>query len=121
MPRSPTGPCSVLGDCNFGKDCKEIQPVHPKGNQPSILTGRADAGNPILLPPDVKSQLAGKDPDAKKDGGQEEKGATEEEMVGWNHQLDGHEFSKLQEVVDREGQGSLVCCSPWGHKELDTT
>ena len=102
-------------------DSKEIQPVHPKGNQPSILTGRADAGNPILLPPDVKSQLAGKDPDAKKDGGQEEKGATEEEMVGWNHQLDGHEFSKLQEVVDREGQGSLVCCSPWGHKELDTT
>ena len=92
MPRSPTGPCSVLGDCNFGKDCKEIQPVHPKGNQPSILTGRADAGNPILLPPDVKSQLAGKDPDAKKDGGWQEKGTTEDEMVRWLHRLNGHEF-----------------------------
>ena len=73
-------------------DSKEIQPVHPKGNQPWIFTGRADAEAPILWPPDAKSQLTGKDPDAGKDWGQEEKGMTEDEMVGWHHWLNGHEF-----------------------------
>ena len=69
--------------------------------------------------PDVKSQLIGKDPDARKDWKQEEKGTTEDEMVGWHHQLDGHEFEQAPGVGD--GQGGLACCSPWGHKELDTT
>ena len=67
----------------------------------------------------AKSQLVGKDPDTGKDGGQEKKGATEDEVVGWYHQLNGHEFE--QTLGDSEGQGSLVCCHPWGHKELDTT
>ena len=67
----------------------------------------------------MKSQLTGKDPDAEYDGGQEEKRATEDEMVGWHHQLDGHEFE--QAPGDGEGQENLVCCSPWGHKELDMT
>ena len=69
--------------------------------------------------PDVKSRLIRKDPDAGKDGRQEEKGTTEDEMVGWHHQLNGHEFEKTP--GDSEGQGSLVGCSPWGHKESDTT
>ena len=67
----------------------------------------------------MKSQLIGKDPDACKDCGQEKKGKTEDEMVGWHHQLNGHEFE--QALGDGEGQGILVCCSPWGHKELDMT
>ena len=102
-------------------DCKEIQPVHPKGNQPWIFIGRtdADAETPILWPPDAKSPLIGKDPDAAKDWGQEEKGATEDEMVGWHHQLNGHEFE--QTPRDNEGQGSLAYCSPWSQKQLDTT
>ena len=100
---------------------KEIKPVHPKGNQPWIFVGRTDAEaeTPILWPPDAKSQLTGKDPDAGKDWGQEEKGMTEDEMVGWHHQLDGHEFE--QTLGDSERQWSLVCCSPWGHKESGRT
>ena len=73
---------------------------------------------PILWPPDVKSQLTGKDPDAGKDWGQEEKGMTEDATVGWHHQLNGHESEQTQ--GDSEGQGSLLCCSSWGHKEMDT-
>ena len=100
-------------------DCKEIQSVHPKGDQSWVFIGRTDtkAETPILLPPDVKNWLIGKDSDAGKDWGQEEKGTTESEMVGWHHWLNGHELSKLWEsVMDRE-----ECYSPWGHKELDTT
>ena len=98
-------------------DWKEIQPVHLKG----IFIGRADveAETPILWPPDVKNWLIGKDPDAGKDWGQEEKGTTEDEMLGWHHRLDGHEFEQTLGVGD--GQGSLACCSPWGCKELDRT
>ena len=83
--------------------------------------GRTDveAETPILWPPDGKSWLTGKDLDAGKDWGQEKKGTTEDEMVGWYHGLNGHEFE--QTPGDGEGQGSLVCCSPWGHKESDTT
>ena len=100
-------------------DCKEIKPVNPKGNQPFIFIGKTDAKAPILWSPDVKSQCIRKDPDAGKDWGQEEKGKTEDEMVGWHLQLNGHE-SELT-LGDSEGQGSLACCSPWGPKELDTT
>ena len=91
-------------------DCKEIQPVHPKGNQPWVFIGRTDAEakTPILWPPDVKSWLIEKDPDAGKDWRQEEKGTTEDEMVGWHHQFDGCEFEQTL--------GSLACCSPWGHR-----
>ena len=78
-----------------------------------------EAEAPVLWPPDAKSWLIGKDPDAGKDWGQEEKGTTEDEMVGWHHQLDAHEFEKTLSVGD--GQGSLACCSPWGCKELDMT
>ena len=97
-------------------DSKEIKPVNPKGNQPWILFGRTDAEAEalILWPPDAKSQLIGKDPDAGKDWGQEEKGTTEGEMVGWHHRLNGHEFE--QALGDDEGQGSLVCCSPWDRR-----
>ena len=102
-------------------DCKEIQPVHPKGNQSRIFTVRTDveAETPILWPPDAKSWLTGKDPDAGKDWGQEEKGTTEDEMVGWHHRLDGHGFGWTPGVGD--GQGGLACCSSWGHKESDMT
>ena len=101
-------------------DCEEIKPVNPKGNQPWIFIGRTDAEaeTPILWPPDVKNWLLGKDLDAGKDWRQEKKGTTEDEMVGWHHWLDGHEFEQAPGVG--EGQGSLVCCSPWGCKELDT-
>ena len=100
-------------------DCKEIQPVHPKGNQSWIFIEKTDAEAETLLlwPPDAKSWLIGKDPDAGKDWGREEKGMTEDEMVGWHHRLDGHEFEQAPGVGD--GQGSLVCCSPRGHKESD--
>ena len=86
-----------------------------------IFIGRTDAGAeaPILWPPDGNSQLIGKDPDAVKDWGQEEKRVTEDEMVGWHHWLNGHEFE--QTPGDSEGQGSLACCSPWGCKESDMT
>ena len=102
-------------------DCKEIQPVHPKGDQPGVFIGRTDveAETPILWPPDVKSWLIGTDPDAGKDWGQEEKGTTEDEMVGWHHRLNGHGFGWTPGVGD--GQGGLTCCSSWGHKESDTT
>ena len=102
-------------------DCKEIQPVHPKGDQSWVFIGRTDveAETPILWPPDGKNWLLGKDPDAGKDWGQEEKGMTEDEMFGWHHRLDGHEFGWTPGVSD--GLGGLVCCSPWGGKEPDTT
>ena len=102
-------------------DCKEIQLVHPKGNQSWIFIGRTDAKAeaPILWPPDVKSWLIWKDPDAGKDWRQEKKGMTEDEMVGWHHWLNGHEFEQAPGVAD--GQGSLACCSQWGHKESDMT
>ena len=102
-------------------DSKDIQPVHPKGNQSWVFIGKTDAEAeaPILWPPNVKSQLTRKDPDAGKDWRQEEKEMTEDEMVGWHHQLNGHEFE--QAPGDGEGQGSLECCSPWGHKESDAT
>ena len=102
-------------------DCKEIQPVHPKGNQSWRFIGRTDAEveTPILWPPDSKNWLIGKDPDAGKDWRREEKGMTEDEMVGWHHPLNGHKFE--QTPGDGDGQGSLVCCSPWGHKESNMT
>ena len=95
-------------------DCKEIQPVNPKGNQSWIFIGRTDAEAPIFWPLDVKNWLIRKDPDAVKDWRQEEKGTTEAEMVGWHQRLDGHEFEQAPGVGN--GQGSLVCCSPWGPK-----
>ena len=100
-------------------DCQEIKPVNPKGNQPWILMGRTDAEAPILCPPDAKNWIIGKDPDAGYDWGQEEKGMTEDEMVGWYHWLNGHEFG--QTLGDSGGQGSLKCYSPWGSRESDTT
>ena len=101
-------------------DCKEIKPVNLKGNQSWIFIGRTDAEaeDPKLLPPDEKNWPIWKDPDSGKDWRQEEKGTTEDEMVGWHHWLDGHEFEQAWSVDD--GQGSLVCCSPWGCKESDT-
>ena len=102
-------------------DCKEIQLVHPKGDQSWVFTGRTDveAETPILWPPDVKSWLLWKDPDAGKDWGQEEKGMTEDEMFGWHHWLNGHGFGWTLGVGD--GQGGLACCSSWGCKESDMT
>ena len=102
-------------------DCKEIKPVHPKGNQPCIIIGRTDAEAeaPIVWAPDLKSQLIGKDPDAGKDWRQDEKRTAEDEMVGWHHWLNRHELE--QAPGGGEGQRSLVCSSPWGCKESDTT
>ena len=102
-------------------DCKEIQPVHSKGDQSSVFIGRTDveAETPILWPPDAKSWLIGKDPDAGKDWGQEEKGTTEDEMAGWHHWCDGREFGWTPGVGD--GQGGLAYCGSWGCKELNTT
>ena len=102
-------------------DCKEMQPVHPKGNQHWIFIGRTDAETEalILWPPGAKNWLLGKDPDAGKDWREEEKGTTEDEMVGWHHWLDGHEFEHVLGVGD--GWGSLECCSPWGLKESNAT
>ena len=102
-------------------DCKEIQPAHPKGDQSWVFIGKTDAEaeTPILWPPHAKSWLIGKDSDAGRDWGQEEKGTTEDDMVGWHHWFDGHEFEQAPGVGD--GQGSLACCSPWGHKESDMT
>ena len=120
----------MLLNCGVGEEsntlesplnCKEIKPVNPKGNQSRKFIGRtnAEAQTPILWPPDAKNRLTGKNPDAGKDGRQEEKGMTEDEMVGWHHQLDGHEFEQAPGYGD--GQGSLACCSPWGRNKSDTT
>ena len=100
-------------------DCKESQLINPKGNQFWIFIGRTDAETPILWPPDEKNWLIGKDSDAGKDWRQEEKGMTGDEMVGWHHRSNGHEFE--QTPGDSEGQEGLACCSPWDHKELDMT
>ena len=102
-------------------DYKEIQPVHPKGDQSWVCIGRTDveAETPILWPPDAKSWLVWKDSDAGKDWGQEEKGMTEDGMAGWHYQLDAHEFVWTPGVGD--GQGGLACCDSWGRKEPDTT
>ena len=102
-------------------DSKEVKPVNPKGNQSWTFIGRtvAEAETPVLWPSDVKSQLIGKDPDAGKDWRQEQKRATEDEMVGWHHWLNGPEFEQTPGAS--EGQGRLACCSPRGHQELDTT
>ena len=117
----------MLLNCGVGEDSWESlglwgdPPVHPKGDQSWVFIGRTDpkAETPILWPPHVKSWLIGKDPDAGRDWGQEEKGTTEDEMAGWHHRLDGHEFGYTRGVGD--GQGGLVCCGSWGHKESDTT
>ena len=102
-------------------DCKEIQPVHFKGDQPWDFFGRNDAKDetPVLWPPHAKSWLIGKDSDAGRDLGQEEKGMTEDEMAGWYHRLDGCEFEWTLGVGD--GQGDLEYCDSWVRKELDTT
>ena len=113
--------CGVGEDFEGPLDSKEIQPVHPKGDQSWIFTGRTDAETEtsILWPPDVKNLLVGKDSDAGKDWRQEEKGTLEDEMVERHHWFNGHEFE--QAPGDSEGQGSLAYCSPWGCKELDMT
>ena len=102
-------------------DCKEIQPIHPKGNQSWIFIERTDVEGetPILWAPDVKNWLIWKDLDAGKDWRWEEKGPSEDEMVGWHHWLDGHEFGWTPGVGD--GQVGLACCSSWGRKESDMT
>ena len=102
-------------------DCKEIQPVHSEGDQPWDFFGRSDfeAETPVLWPPDVKSWLIGKDSDAGRDCGQEEKGTAEDEMAGWHHGLDGRESEWTPGVGG--GQGGVVCCDSWGRKESDMT
>ena len=102
-------------------DCNEIKPVNTKGSQLWIFTGKTDAEveTPILWPFDVKSWLNAKDPDAEKDWGKEEKGASEDEMVGWHHPLNGHKFEQI--LGYSEGDESLVCGSLWGYNESDTT
>ena len=97
-------------------NCKEIQPVHPKRDQSWVFIGRTDVEGetPVLWAPHVKSWLIGKYPDAGRDWGQEEKGRTEDEMVGWHHQLDGHEFEWTPGVGD--GQGGLECCNSWDRR-----
>ena len=102
-------------------DCKEIQPVYSEGDQPWNFFGRNDAKAeaPVLCPPHAKSWLIGKDSDAGRDWGQEEKGTIEDEMTGWHHRLDGHEFGWTLGVS--VGEGGLVCCNSWGRKESDMT
>ena len=97
-------------------DCQKIKPANPKGNQTCIFIGRTDAEAiaPVLWPPDANSQLIGKNPDVGKDWRPKEKGDAEDEMVGWNHQLNGHDSE--QTLGDSGGQRSLECCSPWGCK-----
>ena len=107
----------LLRDDSWVLDCK-IKPVNPKGNQFWIFIGRTEAEVPILWPPDVKNWPTGKDPDNGKHWRQEEKGTTEDEMVGWHHQYDTHEFEQAPGVGDRER--SLTCCSRWGHKDGQT-
>ena len=102
-------------------DCREIKPVNPKGYQSWIFIGRTDseAEAPILWPRDTKNWPIRKNPDPGKDWSQEEKGTTEDKMAGWHYWLDGHQFEQSPGAGD--GQASLVCCSPWGRKESDTT
>ena len=102
-------------------DCKKIQPVHSEGNQPWDFFGRndAEAEAPVLWPPHAKSWLIGKDSDAGRDWGQEEKGTTKDEMAGWHQGLDGRKSEWTP--GDGDGQGGLACCDSWGHKESDTT
>ena len=111
--------CGVGEDSQSPLDSKEFKSVNPKGNQSWIFIRRTEAETPILWPRDVKSRLMCKDPDVGQDWRQEEQGSTEDESVGWHHWFNGHEFE--QSLGDGEGQGSLVCCTPWGHKVLDTT
>ena len=116
----------MLLNCGVGKtlesplDCKEIQPVHPKADQSWVFIGKTDveAETPILWPPDVKSWLTGKNPEAGKDW-EQEKGTTEDEMVGWHHWLNRHGLGWTLGAGD--GQGGLACCASWGCKESDTT
>ena len=102
-------------------DCKEIQSVYPKGDQSQVFIERTDAEaeTPILWPPHVKNWLTGKDPNAGKDWKQEEKGTTKDEMAGWHHRLDAHEFEWIPGVGN--GQGGMACCDSWRHKESVTT
>ena len=113
--------CGVGEDSWESLDCKETQPVHPKRDQSWVFIGRTDAESetPILWPPDAKGWLIGKEPDAGKDWGQEEKGMTEDKMVGWHHRHNRHGFGWTPGVGD--GQGGLACYCPWGHKESDMT
>ena len=111
--------CGIVEDSWESLERKKIKPNNPKGNQLWIFIGWTDAEAPILWPSDVKNWLIGKDPDAGKDWRQKEKGKTEDEMVGWHHQLDGHEFEQTLGAGD--GQGGVACCSPCGCKALDTT
>ena len=117
----------MLLNCGVGEtfesplDCKEMQPVHPKGDQSWVFIGRtaSEAETPVLWPPDTKSWLLWTDPDAGKDWGQEEKGMTEDKMVGWHHRLNAHGFGWTLGVGD--GQGGQVCCDSWGCKDSDMT
>ena len=117
----------MLLNCGVGEDSWESlglqgdPPIHPKGDQSWVFIGRTDAEaeTPIFWPPDTKSWLIRKDPDAGKDWGQEERGMTEDEMVGWHYRLNGHEFGWTLGVGN--GQGGLECCNSWGCKESDTT
>ena len=112
-------------------DCKEIQPVHPKGDQSWVLIGRTDAETPVLSPPDVKNWLIWKDPDVGKDWKWEEKGTTEHQIGGLHHRLNEHEFEWTHHQLNEhefewtlgvgDGQGGLACCSSWGRKDLATT
>ena len=113
--------CGVRADSWESLGLQGDQIVSPKGNQFWIFIGRTDveAETPILWPPDVKNGLIWKNPDAGKDWRQEEKGTTEDEMVGWQHWLNGHEFEQALGVGD--GQGSLACCCPWDQRESDMT
>ena len=113
--------CSIVEDSWEPLGLKGYQTSHPKGNQPWIFNGsiNAEAEAPILWSPNTKNCIIGKYPEAGKDRGQEEKGVTEDEIVGWHHQLNGCEFGRAP--GDSEGQGSLGSCSPWGLKESDTT
>ena len=113
--------CGVGEDSRSPVDCKEIQAFHPKGNQYWMFIGRTDAKaeTPIPWPPDARNRVTREDPDVGKDWRQEEKGLTEDEMFGFHHWLDGHEFEYAPGVG--VGQGRLVCCGPWGRKESYTT
>jgi len=125
--RKPSAEELMLLNCGVGKtlesplDCKEIQPVHCKGDQPWDFFGRnyAKAEIPVLWPPHAKSWLIGKNSVAGRDWGQEKKGTTEDEMAGWHHRLNGHEFEWTP--GDGDGQGGLACCGSWGREESDTT